>query len=102
SGARITMHHAIQIANSQTPGKVLECSLIGERWEAPGRLGKDSLVLYHVVILSGDEVNPTTVHVLINALDGTVFKTSKEERRIGLGSWEASGRRAIQDGMLNG
>ena len=94
------MDHAIQIATSQTPGKVLECSLVGERWEAPGKLGKDSLVLYHVVILSGDEVNPTTVHVLINALDGTIFKTSKEERRIGFA--EGSGRRAIQGGMLNG
>ena len=102
SRANISMDHAIQIAVSQTPGKVLECSLVGERWEAPGKLGKDSLVLYHVVILSGDEVNPTTVHVLINALDGTIFKTSKEDRLIGLGSWEASGRRAIQGGMLNG
>jgi len=100
SRASITMDRAIQIATSQTPGKVLECSLVGERWEAPGKLGKDSLVLYHVVILSGDDASPVTYHVLVNALDGTILKTSKEERRIGFA--EESGRRAIQGGMLNG
>lgn len=99
SHARITMDHAIQIATSQTPGKVLECSLVGERWEAPGKLGKDSLVLYHVVILSGDDASPVTYHVLVNALDGTIFKTSKEERRIGFA--ESSGK-TIQGGVLNG
>ena len=100
SHASIPMDRAIQIATSQTPGKVLECSLVGERWEAPGKLGKDSLVLYHVVILSGDDASPVTYHVLVNALDGTIFKTSKEERRIGFA--EESGRRAIQGGVLNG
>ena len=94
------MDHAIQIATSQTPGKVLECSLVGERWEAPGKLGKDSLVLYHVVILSGDDASPVTFHVLVNALDGTIFKTSKEERRIGFA--ETPGRAPIQGGVLNG
>src|SRR5205814_1507187 len=100
SRANISMDRAIQIATSQTAGKVLECSLVGERWEAPGKLGKDSLVLYHVVILSGDDASPVTYHVLVNALDGTIFKTSKEERRIGFA--EESGRRAIQGGVLNG
>ena len=100
SHARITMDHAIQIATSQTPGKVLECSLVGERWEAPGKLGKDSLVLYHVVVLSGDDASPVTYHVLVNALDGTIFRTSKEERRIGFA--ESSGRAPIQGGTLNG
>jgi len=100
SRANISMDRAIQIATSQTPGKVLECSLIGERWEAPGKLGKDSLVLYHVVILSGDDTNPVTYHVLVDALDGTIFRTSKEERRIGFA--ETPGRAPIQGGALNG
>ncbi len=98
--ANITMDQAIQVATSQSPGKVLECSLVAEHWEAPGKLSKDSRVLYHVVILSGDEVNPTTGHVLVDALDGTIVKTSKEERRIGFA--EESGKRAIQGGVLNG
>jgi len=91
--AKIPMDQAIQIAISQQPGKVLECSLVGEHWEGEGQLAKPSLVLYHVVILptegtaaatvSGrDEqtytVNLASVHVLINAVDGSVFKTSKE------------------------
>ena len=79
--AKISMDQAIQIATTQTPGKVLECSLVGERWSAPGELAKPSQVFYHVVILSGDEANPLTYHVLINAVDGSVFKSEKEERR---------------------
>ncbi len=78
--ARIPMDQAIQIATSQQPGKVLSCSLVGEHWEAPGKLAKDGKVLYHTVIISGDEANPVTTHVLINAMDGTVLKTEKEER----------------------
>lgn len=78
--ARIPMDQAIQIATSQQPGKVLACSLVGDHWEAPGKLAKDGKVLYHTVIISGDEANPVTTHVLINAVDGTVIKTEKEER----------------------
>src|SRR5437868_7093596 len=63
--AKISMDQAIQIATSKVPGKVLECSLVGERWEGPGELSKPGLVLYHVVILSGDESNPVTNHVLV-------------------------------------
>jgi hypothetical protein len=63
------------------PGKVLECSLIGEHWDAPGKLAKDGQVLYHVVILSGDEANPATTHVLVNAIDGQIVKAAKGERR---------------------
>jgi beta-lactamase regulating signal transducer with metallopeptidase domain/uncharacterized membrane protein YkoI len=76
---RISMDQAIQIASSQTPGKVFECSLVGERWEGPEELAKPSLVLYHVVILSGDDAKPTTTHVLVNAVDGTIFRTSQED-----------------------
>lgn len=79
--ARISMDQAIQIATSQNPGKVFECSLVGEHWQDPGELAKPSLVLYHVVILSGDESKPTRTHVLVNAVDGTIFKTSQEKRR---------------------
>jgi len=77
--ARITMDHAIQIATSKAPGKVIECSLVGEHWEGPTELAKPSLVLYHVIVLSEDET-PVRTHVLINAADGSVVRVSKEKR----------------------
>lgn len=79
--AKISMDQAIQIATSKTPGKVTECSLVGERWSAPDELAKPSLVLYHVVILAGDENAPVTYHVLVNAVDGTIFKSERSEPR---------------------
>src|SRR6185369_1119151 len=78
--ARVSMDHAIQIANTKVPGKVTECSLVGEHWEGPGELAKPSLVLYHVVVLS-DEATPVKTHVLINAIDGSVVSVKKEEKR---------------------
>jgi uncharacterized membrane protein YkoI len=78
--AKITMEQAIQIANGQYPGKVMECSLVGQGWESLGKLGKDGRVFYHVVILSADDPNPTFTHVMVNALDGSIYKTEKEER----------------------
>jgi TonB family protein len=82
---------------------VLECSLVGERWSAPGELAKLSLVLYHVVILSGDEANPVTYHVLVNAIDGSIWKTEKEERKRESPEFMLeSSRRAIEGGVLNG
>ena len=92
--ANIPMDQAIQIATSQQPGKVLECSLVGEHWEGEGQLAKPGLVLYHVVILPSEgtstatvsgrdgqtyTVNLASVHVLINAIDGSVFRTSVGE-----------------------
>ena len=75
--ARVTMDQAIQIATSNSPGKVLECSLDGSKWEEPGKLAKDGVVFYHVVIV--DEANPDeTTHVLVNAVDGTIFRSEKE------------------------
>jgi beta-lactamase regulating signal transducer with metallopeptidase domain/uncharacterized membrane protein YkoI len=75
--ARINMDQAIQIATSQTPGKVLECSLNAEHWEEPGKLAKDGVVFYHVVI--ADETTPGgSTHVLVNAVDGSIMKTEKE------------------------
>jgi beta-lactamase regulating signal transducer with metallopeptidase domain len=75
--SRITMDQAIQIATSQTPGKVLECHLDADKWEEPGKLAKDGVVFYRVVI--ADEVNPGGVtHVWVNAVDGSFIKTEKE------------------------
>ena len=78
--AKIPMDQAIQIATSRQPGKVLSCSLVGEHWEAPGKLAKDGMVFYHTVIISGDDANPVTTHILINAADGSVIKAETEER----------------------
>ena len=50
----------------------------GDHWEEPGKLAKDGQVFYHVVILSDDEANPVKTHVLVNAIDGTIFKVGKE------------------------
>ena len=74
--ARLSMDQAIQIATSQTPGKVLECNLSAEKWEEPGKLAKDGYVFYHVVI--ADENNPGATHVWVNAVDGNIIKTEKE------------------------
>jgi bla regulator protein blaR1 len=75
--AQVSMEQAIQIATSQTPGKVLQCSLIGEHWEEPGKLAKDGKVLYHVVILP-DDGSALNYHVLVNAIDGTILKSERE------------------------
>ena len=103
--AKISMDQAIQIATSKTPGKVLECSLVGEHWEGPGELAKPGLVLYHVVILSGDEPTQMTNHVLVNAVDGTIFRTEKQERRTEapyMKPYMQSEPRLIEGGKLNG
>ena len=78
--AKISMDHAIQIATSKVPGKVTECSLVGEHWEGPAELAKPSLVLYHVIVLS-DEATPVKSHVLINAMDGTIVSVKQEDKR---------------------
>ncbi len=80
--ARVSMDQAIQIATSQTPGKVLQCSLDGERWKEPGVLDKDGLVFYRVVLISNeDAANGGITHVWVNAIDGSVMKTEKEMLR---------------------
>jgi TonB family protein len=100
--AKINMDQAIQIATSQTPGKVLECSLVGERWKEPGELATPSKVLYHVVILSGDEANPVTYHVMVNAIDGSVVTVNKEGiRREENPEMLERTRVPIQGGVLN-
>jgi len=75
--ARVTMDQAIQIATSQTPGKVVLCNLGAKGWEEPGKLGKDGVVFYNVVI--ADENTPgASTHVWVNAADGSIIKTEKE------------------------
>ena len=77
--ARITMDQAIQIATSQTAGKVLECNLQGERWEEPGKLAKDGYVFYHVVLVTAEDTESgAATHVWVNAVDGSIIKTEKE------------------------
>jgi bla regulator protein blaR1 len=108
--AQISMEQAIQIATSKSPGKVIECSLVGEHWEKEGELAKPSLVLYHVIILSNE--SPARTHVMINAIDGSVFRVTKDEKREEDESASytpeqgttgyATKRRAIQGGVLNG
>ena len=74
--AKINMDQAIQIATSQTPGKVLLCSLDAKGWEKTGELAKDGMVFYHVIIANEGDVGAT--HVSVNAIDGTIIKTEKE------------------------
>ena len=74
--AKINMDQAIQIATSQQPGKVLECSLNGSHWKEPGKLADDGYVFYHVVI--ADESSDGATHVMVNAVDGSIVKTEKE------------------------
>ena len=74
--AKINMDQAIQIATSQQPGKVLVCTLEAKGWEEPGKLSKDGVVFYHVLI--ADETNAGATHVFVNAIDGTLIKIEKE------------------------
>ena len=76
--AKVSMEQAIQVATSQAPGQVLECSLVADHWEEPGKLARDGHVLYHVVIVAGDDASGGATHVLVNAIDGSVFKVEKE------------------------
>jgi beta-lactamase regulating signal transducer with metallopeptidase domain/uncharacterized membrane protein YkoI len=77
--ARISMDQAIQIATSQKPGNVLECSLDAEHWEEPGKLAKDGIVFYRVILVSNEDVESgAATHVWVNAIDGTIIRTEKE------------------------
>ena len=77
--ARITMDQAIQIATSQKPGNVLQCSLDAEHWEEPGKLAKDGFVFYRVVLVSTEDIETgASTHVWVNAVDGTIIRTEKE------------------------
>jgi beta-lactamase regulating signal transducer with metallopeptidase domain/uncharacterized membrane protein YkoI len=77
--ARINMDQAIQIATSQYPGKVLQCSLDAENWKEPGILDSDGRVFYRVVLISSEDAQSGgATHVWVNAIDGTVIKSEKE------------------------
>ena len=74
--AKINMDQAIQIATSQQSGRVMLCNLDAKGWEEPGKLAKDGIVFYHVMI--ADESTPGATHVWVNAIDGSIIKTEKE------------------------
>ena len=74
--AKINMDQAIQIATSQNPGKVLECSLEATHWKEPGKLADDGVVFYQVMIANENSEGGT--HVWVNAVDGSIIKTEKE------------------------
>ena len=77
--AKISMDQAIQVATSQKPGKVLQCSLDAEHWKEPGVLAEDGFVFYHVMLVASEDGETGAVtHVLVNAVDGSVIKTEKE------------------------
>jgi uncharacterized membrane protein YkoI len=74
---RVTMDQAIQIASSQVPGTVMACNLDADKWEEPGKLARDGVVFYRVVV--ADQANPSALtHVFVNAVDGSIIKTEKE------------------------
>jgi len=83
--AQVSMDRAIQIATSQQPGTVMECSLVGERGQ----------VFYNVVILPTDAAETRKVNtpegtktfsvniiqiVQVNAVDGQIIRAVKEDR----------------------
>jgi beta-lactamase regulating signal transducer with metallopeptidase domain len=74
--AKVNMDQAIQIATSQQAGKVMVCSLEAKGWEEPGKLARDGIVFYHVMI--ANEGEPGATHIWVNAIDGTIIKTEKE------------------------
>lgn len=76
--ARINMDQAIQIATSQTPGKVWSCTLDAYGWEKPGELAKDGKVFYRVVIVTSDDPGAGMKHVWVDAVDGQIIRTETE------------------------
>src|SRR5689334_21313320 len=74
--AKINMDQAIQIATSQSPGKVVECNLEATHWKEPGKLADDGVVFYHVMIANENAAGAT--HIWVNAVDGSIIKTEKE------------------------
>ena len=60
--AKLTMEQAIQIASTQKSGTAMECALIGER----------NTAFYRVTVVSGDEKEPVSSYVYVNAVDGTI------------------------------
>jgi uncharacterized membrane protein YkoI len=69
--ARITMQQAIQIANSQYPGTVLESRLVREFQDK---------ACYALTILFDNGAETTTTRVFLSAIDGSIIKAVKQER----------------------
>ena len=67
--AKIPIDQAIQIANRQAPGIVMEARLIGER----------GTVTYLVSILQQNPNGNEMVHVLVNAVDGSILDTGTKK-----------------------
>ena len=78
SMAKISMDQAIQIANGQVPGKVLECRLIRDRFEPADGAPPKEKVAFAVTILTVEGTNTATILVLVDAVDGSVIKTGRE------------------------
>src|ERR1700752_1678986 len=74
--AKINMDQAIQIATSQEPGKVLECTLNASHWKEPGKLADDGFVFYRIIIAK--EGSEGATHIWVNAVDGSIINTEKE------------------------
>lgn len=63
------------------PGSLLregndELLTSAENWEEPGKLAKDGIVFYHVLV--ADEATGGVTHVWVNAIDGKIIGTDKE------------------------
>ncbi len=69
--ARITMQQAIQIANSQYLGTVLESRLVREFQDK---------ACYALTILFDNGAETTTTRVFLSAIDGSIIKAVKQER----------------------
>ena len=65
--AQISMPQAIQIATTQQPGTVLECRMVGRRWE------DREVVFYDVRILSAEGAERTFTRFAISAIDGRIL-----------------------------
>jgi len=94
--ARISMDQAIQIATSQSPGTVLECSLVGQRFDSPEAVAKGD-VLYHVVIFPANDSTNAIIHVMVSATDGRIITINKEGRN----EEEFRKRKLLAGGLLN-
>jgi hypothetical protein len=84
--AKITMQQAIDTATRENPGTVMESSLVGEKRmmvRGPDGSVTENTIggpgpFYRVVILSGADTDPKRIVVLVNAVDGTIFRSEIE------------------------
>jgi len=67
--ATVPMERAIQIANSQQPGKVISATL---------RRQKSGQLYYQLLIVSGEGDKSSVSHVWVSATDGSIIKVEHE------------------------